>query len=113
VPFLLALSPEAGISPYIWLAFSAFLVSAGSGTINPATRNAGLQLEPERSSTLAALRSMSMQIGTIVMITIATALLATSRKPRVTEAQIFLVSALVLVASLPMIARVPEHRGSW
>jgi MFS family permease len=110
---LLALSPEAGISPYIWLAGSAFLIGAGSGTINPATRNAGLQLEPERSSTLAALRSMSMQIGTIVMVTIATALLATSKKPGVMQAQIFFVSALVLVASLPLIARVPEHRGSW
>jgi hypothetical protein len=29
------------------------------------------------------------------------------------QARIFFVSALVLVASLPLIARVPEHRGSW
>lgn len=110
---LLALSPAGGISPYMWLAGSAFLVGAGSGAINPATRNAGLQLEPEHSSTLAALRSMSMQIGTIVMVTLATAILASSSKPGVMQAQIFLISALVLVASLPLIAHVPEHRGSW
>src|SRR6185437_12071699 len=110
---LLALSPQAGISPYIWLACSAFFVGAGSGAINPATRNAGLQMEPERSSTLAALRSMSMQIGTIVMVTIATAILATSRRPGVVQAGIFFVSALVLVASLPLISSVPEHHGSW
>ena len=110
---LLALSPAGGISPYVWLACSAFLVGAGSGAINPATRNAGLQLEPEHSSTLAALRSMSMQIGTIAMITVATAILATSRKPGVMQARIFIVSALALIASLPLIARVPEHRGTW
>lgn len=110
---LLALSPAGGISPYLWLACSAFLVGAGAGAINPATRNAGLQLEPERSSTLAALRSMSMQVGTIAMVTIATAILASSRQPGVVQAWIFFVSALVLLASLPLIARVPEHRGSW
>lgn len=110
---LLALSPAGGISPYVWLACSAFLVGAGSGTINPATRNAGLQLEPERSSTLAALRSMSMQIGTIAMVTIATAILATSRRPGVVQAGIFFVSALLLMASLSLIGRVPEHHGSW
>lgn len=110
---LLGLNPAGGLSPYTWLACSAFLVGAGSGAINPATRNAGLQLEPERSSTLAALRSMSMQIGTIVMVTIATAILATSREPGIMQARIFFVSALALVASLLLIPHVPEHRGSW
>jgi MFS family permease len=110
---LLSLDPAAGISPYLWLAGSTFLVGAGNGTINPATRNAGLQLEPEHSSTLAALRSMSMQIGTIVMVTIATAILASSQKPGAVQASIFLVSALVLAASLLLVSHVPEHRGSW
>lgn len=110
---LLALPPEVGIGPYAWLACSAFLVGAGNGAINPASRNGGLQLAPEHSSTLAALRSMTMQIGAITVVTIATAILATSKHPGFVQAWIFIAAAVLLVGSLPLIARVPEHRGSW
>jgi MFS family permease len=110
---LLAAKPTAGLSPYAWLAVSSFLVGAGVGAINPASRNAGLQLEPERSSTLAALRSMFMQIGTIAIVTIATAILASSRKPGVMQAWIFVAAAALLIVALPLISRVPEHHGSW
>lgn len=110
---LLALPPLAGLGPYAWLAGSAFLVGAGNGAINPASRNGGLQLAPEHSSTLAALRSMTMQIGAITVVTIATAILATSRHPGMVQAWIFCAAGALLVGSLPLIARVPEHRGSW
>jgi MFS family permease len=110
---LLALSPMAGIPPYAWLAGSAFLVGAGTGALNPASRNAGLQLAPEHSSTLAALRSMSMQIGSIITIAIATAVLASSHDRAGAQALVYIAAALLLVAVLPLITRVPEHRGSW
>jgi MFS family permease len=110
---LLAVTPVAGIPPYAWLAASAFLVGAGYGTINPASRNAGLQLAPEHSSTLAALRSMCMQIGSIIAVSIATATLASSVDPGRTQAWVYVTTALVLVAALPLISRVPEHHGSW
>lgn len=110
---LLARRPPAGISPYMWLAFSAFLLGAGVGAINPASRNAGLQMEPERSSTIAALRSMFMQIGTIAIVTIATAILATSKDPGKSQGWIFLVTALLFAVCMPLVALVPEHRGSW
>ena len=110
---LLACSPVAGIPPYAWLAGSAFLVGAGRGAINPASRNAGLQLAPEHSSTLAALRSMSMQIGAMATVSIATAILASSDDPALVQAWVYLGAALLLVAALPLITRVPEHHGSW
>lgn len=110
---LLARRPPTGISPYMWLAFSAFLLGAGVGAINPASRNSGLQMEPERSSTIAALRSMIMQIGTIAIVTIATAILATSKDPGISQGWIFLVTALLFVVCMPLVALVPEHRGSW
>ena len=110
---LLAMKPIAGITPYFWLAGSAFLVGAGYGAINPASRNAGLQLAPERSSTIAALRSMCMQIGTITAISIATAILAGSQNPGAVQAWIYIGVPLLLVAGLPLITRIPEHRGSW
>jgi len=110
---LLALSPVAGIPPYAWLAVSAFLVGIGRGANNPASRSAGLQLAPEHSSTIAALRTMSMQIGTIITISIDTAILASSHDPGRVQAWLFALAAALLIAALPLITRVPEHRGSW
>jgi MFS family permease len=110
---LLAFMPVAGIAPYAWLAGSTFLVGAGRGATNPASRNAGLQLAPEYSSTLAALRSMFMQIGSIITISIATAILATSDDPGRIQAWVYVMAAVLLVAALPLITRVPEHHGSW
>jgi MFS family permease len=110
---LLALSPVGGIPPYVWLAGSTFLVGAGRGANNPASRNAGLQLAPEHSSTIAALRTMSMQIGTIIAISIDTTILASSQDPGRIQAWLFALAAALLFAALPLITRVPEHRGSW
>ena len=110
---LLALSPVAGIPPYAWLAGSAFLVGLGRGANNPASRNAGLQLAPEHASTLAALRTMCMAIGTIVTISIDTAILANSHDPGRIQAWLFAATAALFVVALPLITRVPEHRGSW
>ena len=111
--FLLALKPPFGIPSYGWLAGAAFLVGAGSGAINPPSRNAGLQLAPEHSATIAAMRTMCLQIGSITTISIATAVLAGSDNPGAVQAWFCVASGLLLVAALPLIARVPEHRGSW
>jgi MFS family permease len=110
---LLALKPAFGISPYAWLAGSAFLIGAGLGTINPASRNAGLQLAPRQASTLAALRTLSLQTGSIVTISITTAALAGSTDPGNVQAWVYTVAALLFVAALPLVSLVPEHHGSW
>jgi MFS family permease len=110
---LLAVPPSFGLSPYVWLTGASFLVGAGVGTINPACRNAGLQLAPEHSATLAALRSMGLQIGSIVTVSIATAVLAGSARPGLAQAWFYAVAAAVLVVAAPVIARIPEHRGAW
>jgi MFS family permease len=110
---LLALRPVAGIPPYPWLMGSAFLIGVGAGMINPASRNAGLQLAPEHSSTLAALRTMSLQIGSMTAISIITATIAGFDDPGGIQAWTYVVAALLLVAALPLIARIPEHHGSW
>ena len=110
---LLALTPKFGVSPYVWLMGSAFLIGIGMGTINPASRNAGLQLAPQQSSTLAALRSLSLQIGMIIMISITTAILAVSTDLGSSQAWIYIAAALLLVTTLPVISHVPEHHGSW
>ena len=110
---LLALSPVADVTPFAWLSGSAFLIGVGRGANNPASRNAGLQLAPEHSSTLAALRTMCMQIGTIATVTIDTAILADSHDPGRMQALLFALAAALVLGTLPVITRVPEHSGSW
>lgn len=111
--FLLALTPDFGVPPYVWLAGSASLIGAGMGTVNPASRNAGLQLAPKQSSTLAALRTLSLQIGAIAAISLTTAALTGSTDHGHVQAWAYMVAALVLVATLPIVSRIPEHHGSW
>ena len=110
---LLAVSPAGGIMPYAWLAASAFLVGVGNGWVNPASRNAGLQLEPGQSSTIAALRSLGRQIGAIVAVSIATSVLAGSADPGNVQTWIYIVAAALVMIALPLIGRIPDHRGAW
>jgi len=52
-------------------------------------------------------------IGTIVTISIVTAILAGSPDAGRIQAWLFAAAGALLVAALPLIARVPEHRGAW
>jgi hypothetical protein len=52
-------------------------------------------------------------VGQIVAVSVTAAIIAQSASPGEVEARVFVVFALLLVACLPVIARVPEHRGSW
>jgi len=110
---LLAVSPFAGVTAFVWLTVSTFLIGVGRGMNNPASRNAGLQLAPKSASTLAALRTMCMQIGTIAAVTIDTAILASSHDPGEMQALLFAVAAALILATLLVVARVPDHSGSW
>lgn len=101
------------LSAYAWLSLAAGVTGLGIGWSSPATRNAGLQLLPDQSATIAALRTMAMQAGAITFISVSTAILAASSNPGAVQALIFLVSGLVMIAALPLIVRVPEHRGAW
>ncbi|KAA0911493.1 MFS transporter [Pusillimonas sp. ANT_WB101] len=110
---LLAMPPMAGTSPYAWLAFAAFLVGAGNGTINPSMRNAGLQLAPESSSMLAALRTLSLQIGAIATISIVAAILAHQSNMGEILAWVYGILAAIRVVGLLLVKYVPEQRGAW
>lgn len=110
---LLWLGPEGGIPPYAWLAGSAFLAGAGAGTLSPPSRNAGLQLAPRDASTIAALRTMCINTGAITTVSVVTALVASFGHPGSTQAWTYLGAAVILVAALPLVSRIPEHRGAW
>jgi EmrB/QacA subfamily drug resistance transporter len=108
----LALRPS-GVSAYAWLAIASCVIGTGSGLSDPANRNAGLQLAPQQSSSLAALRSTGRQVGSIMAVSVTTAILARATHPGEVQAIVFVSFALLLAVCMPMITRVPEHRGSW
>jgi EmrB/QacA subfamily drug resistance transporter len=108
----LALQP-AGLSHYTWLAITACVIGAGTGLASPASRNAGLQLAPDQSAGLAALRSTGRQVGQIAAVSITTTIIAQSAAPGQLQAKVFVIFAILLIACLPVISRVAEHRGSW
>lgn len=110
---LLAIKPSFGITPYFWLAIAAFLIGVGAGLNSPPARNAGLQLAPEESATIAALRTLCIQFGTIIIIAIATAIIAGSKRPELIQSHVYIAIAALFIICLPLIKKVPEHKGSW
>jgi MFS family permease len=110
---VLSASPAAGLTPYAWLAAGAALSGIGMGISTPAANNATLQLAPEHSPVVAGLRGMFRQTGAITAVSVTSAILARSGDPGLAQARVFLIFAVVLVAVLPLIALVPDHRGSW
>ncbi len=110
---LLSLDPLWGLTPYLWLAGASFLIGIGIGLNSPPARNAGLQLAPEHSATIAALRTLCIQLGQIFMIAIATAVIADAQHPNTMHAHIYLVMAILFIVCLPIISRIPEHWGKW
>ena len=108
----MAVSPH-GLSPYAWLSLAAGLTGVGMGVSTPASNNATLQLAPDQSAAVAGLRGMFRQSGAITAVSLTAAVLARSGQPSVAQAHIFVVFALIMIAVLPLLLLVPEHRGRW
>ena len=80
----------------------------------PSTNNASLQLAPDQIAAIAGLRGMFRQAGSIIAVSVVTAVIARSHDPGAVQADVFVVFALLMVAVLPVVwFFVPEHRGSW
>jgi MFS family permease len=104
----------APISPYAWLAIGAAITGCGMGLSVPATNNASLQLAPDQVAAIAGLRGMFRQAGSIIAVSVVTAVIARSQDPGAVQGYVFVVFALLMVALLPVVwFCVPEHRGNW
>ena len=106
-------SHPLGMSAYPWLSIAAGLTGIAMGLVSPAANNASLQLAPEHAAAIAALRGTCRQAGGIVSISISTAILAKSAAPGAAMADIFAVFAAIIAVTIPLVRRVPEHRGMW
>jgi EmrB/QacA subfamily drug resistance transporter len=111
---LLSVAPRFGFSPYAWMSIAAGITGLGNGTANPASRNACLQIAPDEVAAITGLRQMFIYIGITFSVSIVTAVLNRSGHPGITQAHIlWVVAALISVVMIPLVFRVPEHKGSW
>ena len=110
---LVMMASAPHLSTYAWLAIAAGITGCGMGLSVPATNNASLQLAPEQVAAIAGLRGMFRQSGSIIAVSITTAILARSADPGIAQAHVFLAFAALLLVTLPLVFTVPDHRGTW
>jgi MFS family permease len=101
------------LSPYAWLAIAAAITGFGMGLSVPAANNASLQLDPDQVAAIAGLRGMFRQSGSIIAVSVTTAIIARSADPGPAQAHVFLVFVILLLAMLPLVMLVPDHHGTW
>jgi EmrB/QacA subfamily drug resistance transporter len=106
-------TPPQAMSPYGWLALGAGIVGLGTGIAGPAANNASLQLAPDQVAAIAGLRGMFRQVGSIAAVSVTTAILSRSSDTASAQAGAFLIFAFILVALIPLVFLVPNHRGGW
>jgi MFS family permease len=109
---IMSIAPP-GLPPDIWLTAAAVLTGIGMGLSVPASNNASLQLAPEHVAAIAGLRGMFRQSGSIVAVSVTTTVISRSSAAGLAQAHVFLIFAVLLVLTIPLILLVPDHHGSW
>ena len=110
---LLMMAAAPAWSPYAWLAVAAAITGFGMGLSVPAANNASLQLDPDQVAAIAGLRGMFRQSGSIIAVSVTTAIIARSADPGPVQARVFVVFVILLLAMLPLVTLVPDHHGTW
>jgi EmrB/QacA subfamily drug resistance transporter len=111
---LLSVAPRWGFSPYVWLSVCAGITGLGNGAANPASRNACLQVAPDEVAAITGLRQMFIFMGITFSVSIVTAILNRSADPGITQAHVlWIIGAFILAVMVPLVSRVPEHKGAW
>lgn len=105
--------PLAGVSAYLWLSVAAAVTGLGMGLSVPAANNATLQFAKGQIAGVSGLRGMFRQAGSIMAVSVVTAVVARASDPGLSLGFSFLVLAATLIAVTPTVLLVPEHRGSW
>jgi EmrB/QacA subfamily drug resistance transporter len=111
--FAIAAPPPSWATTYVWLMAATCVSGIGMGTAGPASMNASLQLTLEDVAAVASLRQMFRQIGSIMAISIATAVAGASAHPGRVLAVVFAVFGAVMVGVLPLLRHVSDQRGHW
>ena len=79
----------------------------------PAANNASLQLAPDQVAAIAGLRGMFRQAGSIIAVSVTTAIIARSADPGMVQARVFVLFVVLLAVMVPLVRLVPENHGTW
>jgi EmrB/QacA subfamily drug resistance transporter len=109
---MLSVAPRT-LAPYWWLELWAMFTGIGLGCVAPAANNATLALAPNQVAAISGLRATFRQTGSILCVSIVTAVLNRSAHPGIAQAHVFWVLAAILGVATILSTRVPDHRGSW
>lgn len=102
-----------GIAPYWWLSLFSMFTGLGLGLVAPAANNATMKLAPDQVAAISGLRGMFRQCGSILCVSIVTAVLARSADPGIAQSHVFWVLAGVLVIASGLSLTTQDHHGSW
>ena len=111
--FVLMAFPPPNTNGYLWLMVAAGITGVGMGVSVPASNNAGLQLAPDQIASIAGLRGMFRQSGSIISVSVMTAVAADSTNPAMAQAHGFVVLSVLMLVAVPLIFTIPDHRGNW
>jgi EmrB/QacA subfamily drug resistance transporter len=110
---LLMMAATPRLPAYAWLAIAAALTGCGMGLSVPAANNASLQLAPDQVAAIAGLRGMFRQSGSIIAVSVTTAIIARSADPGLVQARVFVLFVVLLAVIVPLVWLVPENHGAW
>jgi Na+/melibiose symporter-like transporter len=111
--FAISLSPPGWTTTYVWLMLSACVTGIGMGTAGPASMNASLQLSIADIAAVASLRQMFRQTGSIMAISISTAVAGAAADPGRALAYCFATFGVIMLAVIPLLRSVSDQRGHW
>lgn len=105
--------PPVGTGPELWLCLGAGVMGLGMGLAAPSSANAGLHLVPEQAAAVSGLRVLFRQTGSIIAVSVVTAVSSAVADPAAANTAAFLALAVVMAGAVGLALRLPNQRGRW
>lgn len=102
-----------GVGAFGWLAFTTGFTGIGMGAAMPAANNATLSFATENVAAITGMRGMFRSIGSIVAVSIMTAIVARGSHPGTILGWGFVIFSIPVLAVIPLIMTLEDHRGTW
>ncbi|HVB00970.1 MAG TPA: MFS transporter [Acidimicrobiales bacterium] len=103
----------SGVGPFVWLSLTTGFTGIGMGAAMPAANNATLSFAAENVAAITGMRGMFRSIGSIVAVSIMTAIASRSLDPGIILGWGFVLVGIPILIVIPLIASLEDHRGNW
>ncbi len=113
VALVLTALPPVRSGPELWLFLGAAVMGIGMGLAAPSSANAGLHLVPEQAAAVSGLRVLFRQTGSIIAVSVVTAVTSAAADPAAANTAAFLALAVVMAGAVVLATRIPNQRGRW